>query len=637
VPTLPRWLAVLLDPTAGRPPAAGESSERRVGEDIDLNEVMLGGRYRLENLIGRGASSIVYRAHDTVLGHDVAIKVLRRDGILSQERARSLAVSLRNETRLAMLLSHPNVLRVHHYEQSGQTEYVVMELAAGENLHQLVQRRVEPILSTREVVVFGLAVLFALEHAHGHGVIHNDLKPANILLCRPGGIKVCDFGLAQLSGAQAVSTTVAGTPAFMSPERIRGAPGDARSDLYSMAATFFTLASGRTPFGDKKEAIQGHLEAPTPTSPLVPEPLQGVIARAMEKRPADRFQSARAMVLAWEGMAAALSVAAPLTPAAGGMAVDPDGLPTEPSIDMPPRVARDEPSSLVRRVVGPQERPPPPSSSSNLPLSSEGPLTLSSEGPTARDEVPPLSSSIFRAQQGPGDRFLTTPSSADAAERRPATGALSPPQPEPIRRFVDAADLVEVPGGTVQGAEGAVAVRSFRLERTPVTNEAFARYLVATGAAPPTAWKGPKVPRGRERHPVSGVTLEQARAYARWSGRRLPTDAEWVLGYAGAEGRRFPWGDDWRPDACVGAHNARGETEAVGHRAGATPEGCTDLLGNVWEWTEHDPRFEAPEVGKAWVFGGAFRHRCDGVGPPRTAVDADNDYDYLGFRCAVDE
>ena len=95
MPTLPRWLAALLEPTAAGKTTSGPGAERRLGEDVDLNEVMLGGRYRLENLIGRGASSIVYRAHDTVLEQDVAIKVLRRDGILAQEQARTLAVSLR--------------------------------------------------------------------------------------------------------------------------------------------------------------------------------------------------------------------------------------------------------------------------------------------------------------------------------------------------------------------------------------------------------------------------------------------------------------------------------------------------------------------------------------------------------------
>ncbi|MEQ1505644.1 MAG: serine/threonine-protein kinase, partial [Myxococcota bacterium] len=353
----------MLEPAPARaesaPGASTPSRERRLGEDVDLSEVVLGGRFRLETLIGKGASSIVYRAHDTVLGHDVAIKVLRRDGILASDQASTLAVSLRNETRLAMRLSHPNILRVFHFEQSGGWEYVVMELASGENLHQVVQRRTVPHLSIREVATYGHAVLSALDHAHELGVVHNDLKPANILLCRPGGIKVCDFGLARLTGAATSGTNVAGTPAFMSPERIRGEPGDGRSDLYSLAATFYTLACGHTPFGEKREALRGHLETPFPKVSALPRSLHDVVARAMEKSPDDRFGSAREMLRAWEAAATAAASESPLAPVArGGSGLpDPDALPTEPSIELPSRPvfaqsgarsATDEPSSMVR-------------------------------------------------------------------------------------------------------------------------------------------------------------------------------------------------------------------------------------------------------------------------------------------------
>ena len=99
------------------------------------------GRYEVREEIGRGAMGVVYRARDPIIGRDVAIKVLRRDGILASDQASTFAMSLRNETRLAMRLSHPNILRVFHFEQSGGWEYVVMELATGENLHQVVQRR----------------------------------------------------------------------------------------------------------------------------------------------------------------------------------------------------------------------------------------------------------------------------------------------------------------------------------------------------------------------------------------------------------------------------------------------------------------------------------------------------------------
>jgi serine/threonine protein kinase len=573
VPALPRWLASLLD----------SGSAEKATAKVDLREVVLGDRYRLENLIGKGASSIVYRANDLVLGQDVAIKVLRRDGILAGELARTLAVSLRDETRLAMKLSHPNVLRVFHYEQDGGWEYVVMEFVVGENLNQVVHRRTRPILSVREVASTGRLVLSALHHAHGLGVIHNDLKPGNLMVSRPGGIKVCDFGLARLntssvSGRSSESrlTTVAGTPAFMSPERIRGEPGDQRSDLYGLAATLYTLANGHTPFGDGEEAIHGHLERPFPSRSMLPQPLHDVLARAMAKSPDDRYSSAAEMVAAWTAAAAGQDLSPrkgrhPLLEAKD--AFDPDAQPTDPG-----------PSSSLSRVAVP-------------------PLKHTSQ---ARPVVEPVS-------------------------RRIDTRSFEP------RRARAAPDLVNIGATQLVHEHGTVSVGAFRLERTPVTNAEFARYVAETGARPPDHWCGKSPPRGRDQHPVCGVDLEQARGYARWRGRRLPTQAEWEVGYRGKDKRRFPWGNDWRPEACLGVHSGQGETEPVGQRpAGASSWGCLDMLGNVWEWTEPDPRIPPPEPGKAWVYGGSFRHRCDGQAPPRTAVDAQNAYDYLGFRCAED-
>ncbi|MEQ1570338.1 MAG: bifunctional serine/threonine-protein kinase/formylglycine-generating enzyme family protein [Myxococcota bacterium] len=592
MPSLPRWLAALLDPQS----AAAETPEPRPAASgsamVDLSEVVLGGRYRLDSLIGKGASSIVYRAHDQVLGQDVAVKVLRRDG-------KDPLVSLRQETRLAMRLSHPHVLRVFHYELSGTWEFVVMELVIGENLHQLVQRRTHPVLSTRELASFGASVLSALAHAHAQGVVHNDLKPANILLCRRTGIKVCDFGLAQLTASLAgPSDTTAGTPAFMSPERIRGEPGEARSDLYSFAATFFALGVGRPPFGDSKDALRLHLEQPFPSDSSLPAPLHGVLAQAMQKSPRDRFATASQMADAWEAAArAALAGGAGESPRQRHDGVDPDAVDTDPKLLVAAQ------STQFRSMFDRPRTPTPgPPSSARIPA-------LSGSGPP---------SSIFRSTRPP----------AEPRQRHPT------PLPEPPTRFESSSspDLRGVAEGTVQVAGRTVRVHGFRLERLLVTNHDFGLFLAADGGRPPDGWRGSTPPRGRETWPVTGVTLEQARAYARWRGRRLPTSIEWELAYGPT---RFPWGDDWRPDAVVGLHNSRGDAEPVGGRMlGTNPAGVFDLLGNVWEWTEPDPYVPVPEAGRAWVYGGSYRHPCDAGGPPKTSVEQGKAYDYLGFRCA---
>src|SRR4051794_9605879 len=171
-------------PTAHRapqPPAPGQ---------------LLCDRYRLEDEIARGATATVFRATDTLLGEPVAIKVLLLDGVMSTPAARACQLGFREEAISAMRLSHPMILRLHNYEVHPPWEFLVMEYVAGETLTQFVKRRPQKRLTVIETIQMGIDCLEALQYAHGAGVIHNDIKPANILFTRAGAIKLCDFGLA---------------------------------------------------------------------------------------------------------------------------------------------------------------------------------------------------------------------------------------------------------------------------------------------------------------------------------------------------------------------------------------------------------------------------------------------------------
>ncbi len=259
-----------------------------------LADIVLGGRYRLELLVGRGASAAVYRAHDIVLEQTVAIKLLHLDQMEPDRRAK-IAQALRDETRHAMALAHPRILRVYNYERTGDWDYVVMEFVEGESLHHLVERRTVQRLSPRAVFQYGVAVLEGLEYAHSEGVIHNDLKPSNVMRGRNGSVKICDFGLASMAAA-APGSKCAGTPAFMPPERIRGEASDQRSDLYSLAATLYALGNGRPPFGAAvADALAGHLHSDVPRASVLPDSLHSVLAKGLAKDPADRFADAADM------------------------------------------------------------------------------------------------------------------------------------------------------------------------------------------------------------------------------------------------------------------------------------------------------------------------------------------------------
>lgn len=189
-------------------------------------------------------------------------------------------------------------------------------------------------------------------------------------------------------------------------------------------------------------------------------------------------------------------------------------------------------------------------------------------------------------------------------------------------------------------------VDAIELQVHPVTAGTYARFLKATGRAAPFGWSG-ALPPGDPDAPVVHVTLDDARACAAWLGLRLPTQVEWEAGMRGGDDRRFPWGSEWDPARChCRAGGASGLCRIGQLPQGASPVGCQDLVGNVWEWTEPHPDSPLPrQEGCAWVYGGSYRHHCvqrtfTAAGELvdafaiRTNCTTTSDYGYLGFRCA---
>lgn len=506
---------------------------------------LLCNRYHLESEIAQGATAVVYRAVDVLLDDVVAVKLVSHDGLLATPEAQAAHLALRDEAVLAMHLSHPKILRVFTYERHAPWEFLVMELVTGQDLFAGLSRRRGGRYSIAETTHIGLDCLDALLYAHSAGVIHHDVKPRNILMTRAGAIKICDFGLARIAAMKTLvggqGRPAIGTPAYMAPERIRGEAGDARSDLYSLAATLWTLATGRAPFGTDDDALLHHLASPLPEAPVLPRALDAVLRVALAKRPADRFPSAAHMRDALSGVLAQLDPEDALPAPAPSPDVDDD---IEISIDF--------------------------------------------------DEEP------------------------DAA---------------PL--VVDRTDMVRVSARVLRSAYGGeFPVALFDVDRTPVTNAQYARFLASTGVASPAHWKGERPPKNKDTHPVVGINLDEARAYAAWAGKRLPTAIEWEAAARGPRQTAYPWGDEWRADLAVCREAGAWDTAPVGRiPEGASAEGLLDAIGNVWEWTEPDPR--APAGDMTWVMGGSFRDHCGGGRVPRTAVTTANAYEYLGFRCAL--
>ena len=262
---------------------------------------ILGGRYELIEVIGRGGMADVWEGRDIRLGRRVAVKELRSD----LARDPSFQARFRREAQSAAALNHPNIVAVYDTGEDALDDgaiapYIVMEYIDGVTLRQLISsgRRLMP---ERSLEIIGGA-LDALDYAHRHGIVHRDIKPANVMLTRSGDVKVMDFGIARAlndnSTTMTSALTVMGTAQYLSPEQARGEVVDARSDLYSTGVLLYELLTGRPPFtGDSPVAIayQHVSEPPLPPSqmdPMLPSALDAVVLKALAKNADDRYQSA---------------------------------------------------------------------------------------------------------------------------------------------------------------------------------------------------------------------------------------------------------------------------------------------------------------------------------------------------------
>ncbi len=260
------------------------------------------GRYAITEKIGEGGMGIVYRAHDTRLDRNVAIKVLNEAAVTNPTRVERF----KREARAVARLSHPNIMEIHDFGTEGNVTFAVMELLEGVDLRQHMD---QGRIAVREAMKIARQVAEGLEAAHSEGVVHRDIKPENLFLNNDGRLKILDFGLAHLRaplGADASDIrtlsltdagTVLGTPRYMSPEQIRGQEINCSSDIFSLGCVTYEMVTGKHPFLRKTKAdtMSAILhEEPEPMvnlRPSVSPALDDIVLRCLEKRPQDRFHS----------------------------------------------------------------------------------------------------------------------------------------------------------------------------------------------------------------------------------------------------------------------------------------------------------------------------------------------------------
>jgi serine/threonine-protein kinase len=270
-----------------------------------MTDNMLGDRYILGPLLGRGGMAEVRRGRDIRLERDVAIKRLRPD--LAGDAV--FQARFRREAQAAAGLNHPNIVSVYdtgeQFDPAAGVDipYIVMELVVGHTLRDILRdgRKIQP----ERALELTTSVLNALDYSHRHGIVHRDIKPANVMVTAAGQVKVMDFGIARAVSDTAASMTqtaaVIGTPQYLSPEQIRGETVDRRADIYATGCLLYELLAGRPPFqGDEPVSLayQHVREIPVPPSrldPIVSPDMDAIVLKALEKDPANRYQTAKEM------------------------------------------------------------------------------------------------------------------------------------------------------------------------------------------------------------------------------------------------------------------------------------------------------------------------------------------------------
>jgi serine/threonine-protein kinase len=252
------------------------------------------GRYEILDELGRGAMGVVYKARDTKIGREVAIKTIRLTDKVDPSEVNALRERLFREAQSAGRLSHPGIVTIYDIEEEDDLAYISMELVDGVTLESMIQAG-----ETGDLTFVGRVLRLsaaALDYAHSRDIVHRDIKPANLMITRDGRVKITDFGIARISSSQLTQTgTVMGTPSYMSPEQVKGDPLDGRSDQFSLGVIAYEMLTGQKPFaGENLTSVMFKIVSETPIepkdlNPKVPPLVQDSVLKALSKNPADRY------------------------------------------------------------------------------------------------------------------------------------------------------------------------------------------------------------------------------------------------------------------------------------------------------------------------------------------------------------
>ncbi|MEW6730517.1 MAG: SUMF1/EgtB/PvdO family nonheme iron enzyme [Acidobacteriota bacterium] len=693
--------------------------------DSEVEDPLLGrvldGKYRLDEKLGEGGMGTVYRAKHVLIDNDLAVKVLHSSLVAD----RNAVARFQREAMAAARIKHPNAVGVTDFGiTEDQVVYIVMELFVGQSLRDIIEQQ-GPMPLDRSLFIIR-QVCLALDAAHRSGVIHRDIKPDNIVIENNGQgelVKVLDFGIAKLKGGPSSGRltrqgVIIGSPHYLSPEQCQNSELDARSDIYSLGIVLYEMYTGDVPFKAPTPiavAMMHTTDQPAPVRekrPDLPEPIERVVMRALDKLPANRQQSAIEMAQELErayiesGLLGSLMGNATMPPPTGEHAFDyqaplstvraaktSSNAPLEIAAAATSSAANNGTSSAIvseplevkteknagsggqrtpalipdsgitsSTAVGQQSKDIPsfisntpsnlsPSPSATPVLSNNSTNTLFTLGQTD-----PSTASSKRLIIIGGVIVLVIAISSGVYFSSSTTQSVSPPvnsSPLPTATTVDVDKMIYIPGGSFKmgnnqpGAhspEYETKVNSFYIDETEVTNEEYKKFVDATKHTPPESWKNGEFPTGDNLKPVTMVNWDDANAYAKWAGKRLPTEAEWEYAARGTDRRNYPWGNDYNPQNSNSIDAKKESPEPVGSRTqGASPFGVLDMAGNVWEWTAdtfslypgNKLEIESEYIKAKVIRGGSFKSEQGTLTTyTRNPVPASLKNEILGFRCA---
>ncbi len=533
------------------------------------------GSYDCQQRLG-GNYGEVYFAVDVNTQRTVLVKIMESFGQPAMFRQRFLV-----EARVACQCVHPNLIQTYEAGEIAGEYALIMEIPHGDTLRALIDRG----SYIMEMDALGLAwqVAHAMAFLHGFGIVHRDLKPENIIVSQDGAVKLFDFGIARLAESKLPSEgDVSGTPLYMAPEQVRGEHASKQSDIYSFGVLLFHLLTRSYPYRmSGHEDLYNAIVYREPNMDLMVQRrlqtpgLMELVGACLRKDPAERPQSfdtvERFLQQIVRPQQPLPNTGAMLRAMSAPPPVPDEGPKVFQSIQTPVFVP--PPPPPLRSPLG---QPPPIGIRTTAPVSKQTALTVGGGGAGDKKRpaflIPLLFGLAFAAVVIAGWLFWPKLATSVARAKSPSLRSSG----------VSTSEMQNVPAGNAMvGRDREVAmVAAFEIDKTELSNKDYLEFSRATKRAhpDPLADLDPQLP-------VVNVSFEDAQAYCKWVGKRLPKAVEWEKAARGEDGRKFPWGNEPLIErANIGNTGYLARVNARGD--GASPYGVLNMVGNVWEWVD---------------------------------------------------